>query len=68
MRLSHNLATLVRQVLLVDMQYGTVKDPDIDPRLAELFLEEINASHRHSRGCFLLVSSFITGMKFFIEH
>ena len=37
------------------MQYGTSRNPDADPRLAELFLEEIKASHRHSRGCFLLV-------------
>ncbi|KAI4490814.1 hypothetical protein M0804_003758 [Polistes exclamans] len=43
------------EVLLVDMQYGTNKDPDTNPRLAEYFLEEINASHRHSRGCFLLL-------------
>lgn len=43
------------QVLLVDMQYGTGDNPDTNPRLAEFFLEEINASHRHSRGCFLLV-------------
>ena len=43
------------QVLLVDMQYGTSKNPDIDPRLGDQFLEEINASHRHSRGCFLIV-------------
>lgn len=43
------------EVLLVDMQYGTARNPDADPRLAELFLDEINASHRHSRGCFLLL-------------
>ncbi|XP_015605935.1 NACHT domain- and WD repeat-containing protein 1 isoform X2 [Cephus cinctus] len=43
------------EVLLVDMQYGTNWDPDVDPRLAEFFLEEINASHKHSRGCFLLL-------------
>ncbi|XP_046435930.1 protein qui-1 isoform X1 [Neodiprion fabricii] len=43
------------EVLLVDMQYGTDKDPDVNPRLAELFLEEITASHRHSRGCFFLL-------------
>ncbi|EFN73134.1 Uncharacterized WD repeat-containing protein alr3466 [Camponotus floridanus] len=43
------------EVLLVDMQYGTGDNPDINPRLAEFFLEEINASHRHSRGCFLLL-------------
>jgi len=43
------------QVLLVDMQYGAGDDPDADPHLAEYFLEEISASHRHSRGCFLLV-------------
>ncbi|XP_072745526.1 protein qui-1 [Anoplolepis gracilipes] len=43
------------EVLLVDMQYGTGNNPDINPRLAEFFLDEINASHRHSRGCFLLL-------------
>ncbi|EFN75451.1 Uncharacterized WD repeat-containing protein alr3466 [Harpegnathos saltator] len=43
------------EVLLVDMQYGTSDDPDANPRLAEFFLEEISASHRHSRGCFLLL-------------
>ncbi|XP_011344899.1 NACHT domain- and WD repeat-containing protein 1 isoform X3 [Ooceraea biroi] len=43
------------EVLLVDMQYGTADNPDANPRLAEFFLEEINASHRHSRGCFLLL-------------
>ncbi|XP_034933773.1 NACHT domain- and WD repeat-containing protein 1 [Chelonus insularis] len=43
------------EVLLVDMQYGTSRNPDSDPHLAELFLEEINASHRHSRGCFFLL-------------
>nr|KAF7439186.1 hypothetical protein H0235_001577 [Vespula pensylvanica] len=47
--------TLHYSVLLVDMQYGTSKNPDTNPRLAEFFLEEINASHRHSRGCFLLL-------------
>ncbi|CAG5084256.1 Similar to qui-1: Protein qui-1 (Caenorhabditis elegans), partial [Cotesia congregata] len=43
------------EVLLVDMQFGTEKNPDSDPYLAELFFEEIKASFRHSRGCFLLV-------------
>ncbi|XP_011694905.1 PREDICTED: uncharacterized protein LOC105454173 [Wasmannia auropunctata] len=43
------------EVLLVDMQYGAGDDPDADPHLAEYFLEEISASHRHSRGCFLLL-------------
>ncbi|XP_018400635.1 PREDICTED: NACHT domain- and WD repeat-containing protein 1 [Cyphomyrmex costatus] len=43
------------EVLLVDMQYGAGDDPDVDPHLAEYFLEEISASHRHSRGCFLLL-------------
>ncbi|XP_057334739.1 protein qui-1 [Microplitis mediator] len=43
------------EVLLVDMQFGTSRNPDNDPYLAELFLEEIRASFRHSRGCFLLL-------------
>ncbi|XP_023287778.1 NACHT domain- and WD repeat-containing protein 1 [Orussus abietinus] len=43
------------EVLLVDMQYGTEADPDKNPRLAEFFLEEIDASYRHSRGCFFLL-------------
>ncbi|XP_063982402.1 protein qui-1 [Diachasmimorpha longicaudata] len=43
------------EVLLVDMQYGTTRNPDCDPRLAELFLEEIKASHRYSRGCFFIL-------------
>lgn len=50
-----SLTACLAQVLLVDMQYGTGDNPDTNPRLAEFFLEEINASHRHSRGCFLLV-------------
>ncbi|KAK0161111.1 hypothetical protein PV327_009624 [Microctonus hyperodae] len=43
------------EVLLVDMQYGTSRNPDSDPYLAELFLEEISGSHQYSRGCFMLV-------------
>ncbi|XP_011298627.1 NACHT and WD repeat domain-containing protein 1 [Fopius arisanus] len=43
------------EVLLVDMQYGTSRNPDADPHLADLFLEEINASHLHSRGCFFIL-------------
>ncbi|KAL0102258.1 hypothetical protein PUN28_018652 [Cardiocondyla obscurior] len=43
------------EVLLVDMQYGAGDNPDADPHLAEYILEEINASHRHSRGCFFLL-------------
>lgn len=55
-QLSRELCCLVpAQVLLVDMQYGAGDDPDADSHLAEYFLEEINASHQHSRGCFLLV-------------
>lgn len=56
------LARVLRpvQVLLVDMQYGSGGDPDVDPHLAEYFLEEISSSHLHSRGCFLLVSNITT--------
>ncbi|XP_015122932.1 NACHT domain- and WD repeat-containing protein 1 [Diachasma alloeum] len=43
------------EVLLVDMQYGTSENPDSDPHLAELFLEEIKASHYYSRGCFFIL-------------
>ncbi|XP_043276918.1 NACHT domain- and WD repeat-containing protein 1 isoform X2 [Venturia canescens] len=43
------------EVLLVDMQYGTAKNPDVDPLLAEQFLEEISAAHQRSRGCFLIL-------------
>lgn len=63
-----NTATTGFQVLLVDMQYGTDKNPDVNPRLAELFLEEITASHRHSRGCFLLVSDTMTQTLYPLQH
>ncbi|KAG7212795.1 hypothetical protein KM043_013053 [Ampulex compressa] len=43
------------EVLLIDMQYGTSNNPDVDPRLAEFFLQEISVSYQHSRGCFFLL-------------
>ncbi|KAG7212794.1 hypothetical protein KM043_013053 [Ampulex compressa] len=52
------------EVLLIDMQYGTSNNPDVDPRLAEFFLQEISVSYQHSRGCFFLLlvgSEYNTG-------
>lgn len=43
----------------MDMQYATNANPDKNPYLAEHFLDEIHAAHRHSRGCFLLVSFYL---------
>ncbi|XP_066586077.1 protein qui-1 [Prorops nasuta] len=43
------------EVLLVDMQYGTSTHPDVNPHLADFFLDEIKSSYQHSRGCFLLL-------------
>ncbi|XP_026669016.1 NACHT domain- and WD repeat-containing protein 1-like, partial [Ceratina calcarata] len=43
------------EVLLVDMHYATNVNPDRNPFLAEEFLDEIQAAHKHSRGCFFLL-------------
>ena len=47
---------LLLQVELVDMHYGTDKDPLTDPQQYWDHIHEIRACHKISRGCFFLVN------------